>query len=58
MPATFSMGKLVVNVNKVDLETMYYESDKLKFSNTKIRYKQSKPFVSNNTENNYLFCGQ
>lgn len=49
--ATLSMGKLVLDVNKFDLEAMHYEIDALALSDTNINYKQTKPFVSkDNTE--------
>ncbi|MGY8915101.1 MAG: hypothetical protein ACKVJF_08465 [Flavobacteriales bacterium] len=46
LDAKVNVGNLVLHVNEADLETMRYEIDELKLSNTNIGYKQTKPFVS------------
>ncbi|MBU2904023.1 translocation/assembly module TamB domain-containing protein [Arenibacter algicola] len=45
LEAKLDMGTLYLNANKTDLETMHYELDEVALSDTKIQYKQSKPFA-------------
>ena len=44
LEAKLDMGSLYLNADKTDLETMHYELDEVTLSDTKIQYKQSKPF--------------
>ncbi|MUH35582.1 translocation/assembly module TamB [Zobellia amurskyensis] len=43
------LGELVLDADETDLEQLRFELDELKLSNTDIFYKQTKPFISEDT---------